>query len=90
MRGKPDQILRLIAFGLGAQAMLAAAFEFRDVVAPEPAATAVRDDPLSAELARCRRLAPQEAQTDTACKSAWAENRRRFFAPALTPQPETE
>jgi conjugative transfer region protein TrbK len=42
---------------------------------------AVIADPLRGELIRCRELG--EAGTrDPACLRAWAENRRRFLAPA--------
>ncbi|MFC5422875.1 putative entry exclusion protein TrbK-alt [Bosea eneae] len=37
-------------------------------------------DPLRAELLRCNGLG-QAALDDPACRSAWAENRRRFFSP---------
>ena len=36
-------------------------------------------DPLADELARCRAIG-MAAIEDAACKAAWAENRRRFFA----------
>jgi len=36
-------------------------------------------DPLAAALARCRGIGLAVAD-DRACKAAWAENRRRFFA----------
>ncbi|WP_019960581.1 putative entry exclusion protein TrbK-alt [Woodsholea maritima] len=80
----PDHILRHIAFGLGGLAVLAAAFEFRDAVAPEQTPASVSesaDDPLRATLRRCRALAVKEVATETVCREAWAENRRRFFAP---------
>ena len=80
MRAGPAQILRLIAFGLGALAALAAALEFANRVAPERAAPpAVTVDQLGAELARCRTLGLEEVANDTACRQAWVENRRRFF-----------
>ncbi|HEV2605605.1 MAG TPA: putative entry exclusion protein TrbK-alt [Microvirga sp.] len=37
-------------------------------------------DPLRSELLRCNGLG-QAALDDAACRSAWAENRRRFFSP---------
>lgn len=43
-----------------------------------PAAT---NDPLRAALVRCRTITPEDLAVDTACQAAWAENRRRFFAP---------
>jgi len=47
-----------------------------------PAAT----DPLTHELARCHDIGAA-ADSDPACKAAWAENRRRFFtyAPSSAP-----
>ena len=40
-------------------------------------------DPLANELARCRAIG-MAAVEDAACKAAWAENRRRFFAAGPT------
>jgi conjugative transfer region protein TrbK len=40
-------------------------------------------DPLADELARCRAIG-MAAIEDAACKAAWAENRRRFFAAGST------
>ena len=52
-----------------------------------PAAT----DRLARELARCREIGIA-ADSDPACKAAWAENRRRFFtyAPSSAPAPEAK
>ena len=61
MRGSPDQILRLIAFGLGALAALFAAIALANNAAPEAPVT------------------PEDLDTDTACRAAWAEHRRRFL-----------
>jgi conjugative transfer region protein TrbK len=43
-------------------------------------------DALQAELLRCNGLG-QAALDDPGCRSAWAENRRRFFSPG--PRPST-
>ncbi|KCZ51262.1 putative entry exclusion protein TrbK-alt [Hyphomonas pacifica] len=80
MRSSPDQILRLVAFGLGALSALFAAVELENTVAPEtPAVSPVTHDPLQAELVRCRSITPEDLDTDTACRAAWAEHRRRFL-----------
>lgn len=80
MRRSPDQILRLVAFGLGALAALFAAVELANTVTPEtPSVPPVTDDPLQAELSRCRTMTPEELETDTTCHAAWAEQRRRFL-----------
>jgi len=52
-----------------------------------PAAT----DPLTRELARCREIG-MAADSDPACKAAWAENRQRFFTytPSSAPAPEAK
>ncbi|RWQ75671.1 MAG: conjugal transfer protein TrbK [Mesorhizobium sp.] len=42
---------------------------------------AVIADPLRGELTRCQKLG-EEGTRDPACLRAWAENRRRFLAPA--------
>jgi conjugative transfer region protein TrbK len=51
--------------------------ENRDV---PPAAVLV--DPLATELARCRTITPEQNAADATCRRAWAESRRRFFAPS--------
>ena len=85
MRGRPDRVLKLIAFAMGGLVLLMAAMELGKAVREDVAApvTPSTDDPLRAELARCRDLTPDDLATETACQTAWAENRRRFFgAPA--------
>lgn len=81
MRAGPDTILRLIAIGMGGIAALMAAIELADSVAPPTARAPAtfEDDPLRAELMRCRTITPEDLATDAACQVAWAENRRRFF-----------
>lgn len=84
MRAGPDTILRLIAIGIGGIAALMAAMELAGSVAPsgDTAPAIVEPDPLRAELERCRAITPDALDTDVACQTAWAENRRRFFTPA--------
>jgi len=89
MRGGPETVLKAIAFAMGGLVLLMAAMELgkavrEDMAAPVRTST---DDPLRAELARCRALTPENLATDTACRAAWAENRRRFFgAPSDGPE----
>jgi conjugative transfer region protein TrbK len=49
----------------------------------------VPEDALARELAHCQALG-MAAETDAACKAAWAETRRRFFtywtAPSASPR----
>ena len=84
MRARPDHIVRLAAFGACALAALAAAVELsRREPSLEITASSSDTDPLHTDLVRCRTLTPDEVETDTACKKAWAENRRRFFGSTL-------
>ncbi|MCF3947380.1 putative entry exclusion protein TrbK-alt [Acidiphilium iwatense] len=46
-------------------------------------AVAPAADPLRAELSRCQLLG-EAAEHDSDCLRAWAENRRRFLAPATS------
>ena len=39
------------------------------------------EDPLAADLARCRDITGEQLAADDICRRVWAENRRRFFAP---------
>ncbi|WP_338446967.1 putative entry exclusion protein TrbK-alt [Pelagerythrobacter marensis] len=80
MRNSPDHILRHIAFGLGGLAALFAAVELATTAAPEaPVEPSAGDDPLQEELARCRTITPENLDTDTTCRAAWTEHRRRFL-----------
>lgn len=45
------------------------------------------DDPLQAELQRCRDLG-DAALDDQECAATWTENRRRFLTPAPSLDPE--
>lgn len=81
MRTGPERVLKLVAVAMGGLVVLMAAIELQDVVKEERGTevSVPASDPLRAELARCRALTPDEVATDTACRAAWAENRRRFF-----------
>ncbi|UUP17832.1 putative entry exclusion protein TrbK-alt [Nitratireductor thuwali] len=80
MRRSPDRILRLVSFGLGALTALFAAVELANTAAPEvPVEPSAGDDPLQEELTRCRTMTPEDMNTDTTCRAAWAEHRRRFL-----------
>jgi conjugative transfer region protein TrbK len=74
-------------------AMIMASVHFRDgcsgIIAAAKLSFPPREtDPLAAELARCRPIG-MSALEDAACKAAWAENRRRFFAAGSTADPTT-
>jgi conjugative transfer region protein TrbK len=81
--------LRLIAFGLGGLAALAAAVELGRTVLPENAGHVITDDALRTTLVRCRDLTPQDYASDTECRAAWEAAQQRFFDLASEPA-ETE
>ncbi len=69
-------------------AMIMASVHFRDndsgiVAAAKLGFPTHETNPLADELARCRAIGIA-ALDDAACKAAWAENRRRFFAAGST------
>ena len=83
MARDPQILLRAVAIIALIAAALAAAVQFdRESASKHSADTPPTDDPLRVELERCRTITPEDLATDTACQAAWAENRRRFFAPA--------
>ena len=83
MARDPQILLRVIAVIALIAAALAAAVQLdRESPSERSADTPPTGDPLRAELERCRTITPEDLATDTACQAAWAENRRRFFAPA--------
>ncbi|MEJ1978629.1 MAG: putative entry exclusion protein TrbK-alt [Acetobacteraceae bacterium] len=65
---------------LGAAILVAAIRVHRESSPPPPESVVQQTDPLDTELNRCRAITrPQDV--DNACRAAWAERRRRFFAP---------
>ena len=83
MAHDPQILLRAVAVIALITAALATAVQLDRETAPKSSVnTPSTDDPLRAELERCRTIALEDLATDTACQAAWAENRRRFFTPA--------
>jgi conjugative transfer region protein TrbK len=77
-------LLRAAAFAFVAATIAVAIHQSRrngDEHADVPSAT-VPVDALAAELARCRTISPEQNAADDSCRRAWAESRRRFFAPS--------
>ena len=76
-------LLRAAAMAFVAAAIALAVNQLRhdDETADVPPA-AVLDDSLTVELARCRTITPEQNAADDTCRRAWAESRRRFFAPS--------
>jgi conjugative transfer region protein TrbK len=81
-------LLRAVALAVVAAAIALAVHLSRRVGAENadsPQANIVVD-PLTAELARCRTISPEQNASDDTCRRIWAESRRRFFAPS-SPRP---
>ena len=74
-----------------AAALTAVSLRHVPVISLDPTVLAAppATDPLARELARCRAMGIG-ADSDPACKAAWAENRRRFFTYAPSPAPAPE
>ena len=83
MARDPQILLRVIAVIALIAAALAAAVQLnRESPSERSVNTPLADDPLRAELERCRTITPEDLATDTTCQAAWTENRRRFFTPS--------
>lgn len=83
MAHDPQILLRAVAVIALIAAALATAVQLDRKSATERSAdTPPTNDPLRVELERCRTITPEDLATDTACQAAWAQNRRRFFAPS--------
>ena len=80
MARDPQILLRTVA--LIAAALAAAVQVDRESASERSVNAPPTDEPLRAELERCRTITPEDLATDTVCQAAWAENRRRFFTPA--------
>jgi conjugative transfer region protein TrbK len=73
---------RAIGFALIALAIVTVALHRRYEKSPAgapPPVPSIPSDALARELTRCQAIG-MAAEEDAACKAAWAENRRRFFA----------
>ncbi|RMB01991.1 putative entry exclusion protein TrbK-alt [Eilatimonas milleporae] len=83
MARDPQILLRAVAvIALIAAALTAAAQLDGRTPSEHSEDASPTDDPLRAELERCRTITPEDLVTDTTCQAVWAENRRRFFGPA--------
>lgn len=83
MAHDPQILLRAVAVITLIAAALTASIQLdRERATERTADTPSTDDLLRVELERCRRITPEDLATDTTCQAVWAENRRRFFAPA--------
>jgi conjugative transfer region protein TrbK len=64
-------------------AIIAVGEALRNDVTDRAAASVTKaNDPLAADLARCRDVTAEQLEADDTCRRVWAENRRRFFAPS--------
>jgi conjugative transfer region protein TrbK len=82
------RLARLTALVIVLLAVAATAAQIRRGDGPAPAvppSPATAPDPLADELAHCRTITPGELTADQACERVWAENRRRFLTPGMSP-----
>ncbi len=56
-----------------------------DAASRTVAPPATKNDPMAADLARCRDVTAEQLAADGTCRRVWAENRRRFFGPNNKP-----
>ncbi|MCY1668955.1 putative entry exclusion protein TrbK-alt [Rhizobium sp. SL86] len=82
------RILAVFALGAGLTAAIAALREEDATDADTPRIGRPGGEPVSTGLSRCRDLGVAAAD-DAACRKAWAENRRRFFATDRPVAPKT-
>lgn len=73
------RILAVFALSAGLTAAIVALQDEDATDANSPRIGRLGGEPVSTGLARCRDLGVAAAD-DVACRKAWAENRRRFFA----------
>lgn len=73
------RILAVFALGAGLTGAIAALQDEDATDAKGPSIVRPGGEPVNLGLARCRDLGVG-AVDDAACRKAWAENRRRFFA----------
>jgi len=52
-----------------------------DDVSPDVVPATMKNNPLAADLARCRDVTGEQIASNDTCRRVWAENRRRFFTP---------
>jgi conjugative transfer region protein TrbK len=73
------QVLKVIAFGLGIAAGLAALLELSRHAGQDRLTPAVAEDSFDATLDRCRDLTPADYDRATECRAAWDAARQRFL-----------
>lgn len=82
------RIVAVFALGAGLTAAIVALQDEDATDANAPSIGRPGGEPVNTGLARCRDLGVAAAD-DAACRKAWAENRRRFFATDRPVAPKT-
>jgi conjugative transfer region protein TrbK len=82
------RLLAVFALGAGLTAAIVALQDEDATDAQSPSIGRPGGEPINTGLARCRDLGVAAAD-DAACRKAWAENRRRFFATDRPVAPKT-
>src|SRR6266852_8708138 len=88
-RSRLDRLSIVAGVAVMVLVVAACAIKLRDDKDQTSSASSVSTDadPLAAELARCRRVTPEQTDALEACRRIWAEQRRQFLGQSKHPTP---
>ncbi|MGQ0687027.1 putative entry exclusion protein TrbK-alt [Bradyrhizobium sp.] len=89
VRSRIDRLSMVAGVAAMVLVVAACAIKLRDDERQISSASSASPDayPLTAELARCRRVMPEQTDALEACRRVWAEHRRQFLGHSKTPAP---
>src|SRR5712692_7593026 len=90
-RSRLDRLSIVAGVAVMVLVVAACAIKLRDDKGQASSASPASEDPnpLAAELARCRRVTPEQTDALEECRRIWAEQRRQFLGQSKTPSPTT-
>src|SRR5258705_2130727 len=90
-RGRLDRLSMVAGVAVMVLVVAACAIKLRGDEDQTSSASSVSTDAdaLAAELARCRRVTPEQTDAREACRRIWAEQRRQFLGQSKSPTPST-
>src|SRR5216684_7565631 len=88
-RSRLDRLSIVAGVAVMVLVVAACAIKLRDDKGQASSASPASEDPnpLAAELARCRRVTPEQTDALEECRRIWAEQRRQFLGQSKTPSP---
>src|SRR5882672_12482552 len=87
-RSRFNRLSTFAGAGVMVLVVAACAIKLRDEEQTSSASPASQDaNPLTAELARCRTVTPEQQDALAECRRIWAEQRRQFLGQSKTPTP---